>query len=434
MGSGGGGSSGAVSHSEYLETVHSDWLNASGTDTIEKSITEVMDSALGNSPFAAMTAYGPDGYITAYQNVLAAYSVTLAGLASPETAWATLHAQAVITIATPAVLAVADAVVADAADPGDLAVVDAIAPADITDTVDVPGITNAEIAADVANFANDLDADILANVLPKFRRGMQDINAVVSSAFPIGEAIIYAYRDRDVAKHDSALRLDAAGKNTTLRLRNEELHLEVRKTNLNKDVQISQINLDKNVKVGSVNLTKDVDIGKANLSKNTSVETINLNKDIDVGKFNIASMMDYRKMYLQAVEQMSKFYFQDIAWEEGYARLSVEANRIAAVLKKEEAEDQKEIEEADAKWDLEVFAHGCNVMAAISGGVSGGKVKGSKLTSAVGGGLTGAAAGYAVGTSVAGSTIGGMQIGANAGYWGAAIGAVLGAAYGLLSS
>ena len=46
---GGGGGSGAVSHSAYLEAVHGDWLNTTGVDKIEKSMTEVMDSALGNS-------------------------------------------------------------------------------------------------------------------------------------------------------------------------------------------------------------------------------------------------------------------------------------------------------------------------------------------------------------------------------------------------
>lgn len=363
MGSGGGGSSGAVSHSAYLEDVHSDWLNASGTDTIEKSITEVMDSALGSSPFAAMTAYDPDTYITAFQNVVAAYAAALAGLPSAETTWATLHAQAVLTIGAIPTLAIAD----------------------IADTADVPGITPAQIAADVAAFANDLDNDILTRVLPRFRRGMQDINAVVSSAFPIGEAILWAFRDNDLAKHDSAIRLDAAGKNAELGINNQRLHLDVRKANLA--------------------------------------------KDIDVGHFNLTINTDYRKMYLGAVEEMAKIFLQELSFDEGYARLAIESYRIAAVLKKEEAEDQKEIDEADAKWDLEVFTYGCNVMAAISGGVSGSKVKTSKLQSAVGGGLTGAAAGGMIGSAAYGATYG-----SSAGIYGAAIGAVLGAAYGLLSS
>ena len=48
--SGGGGGSGRVSYPSYMETVHNDWLDATGTDTIEISVTQVMDAALGSSP------------------------------------------------------------------------------------------------------------------------------------------------------------------------------------------------------------------------------------------------------------------------------------------------------------------------------------------------------------------------------------------------
>jgi len=38
---------------------------------------------------------------------------------------------------------------------------------------------------------------------------MQDINAVVSSAFVLGEAVIEGFRDRELAKYTSGLRLDS---------------------------------------------------------------------------------------------------------------------------------------------------------------------------------------------------------------------------------
>ena len=56
---GGGSTSGAVDYPDYMEAVHGDWLNTTGVDTIEKSVTEVMDTALGNSPWAGLTAYDP---------------------------------------------------------------------------------------------------------------------------------------------------------------------------------------------------------------------------------------------------------------------------------------------------------------------------------------------------------------------------------------
>ena len=166
--SGGGGASGAVSHSAYLETIHADWLNDTGTDTIEKSMTEVMDSALGSSPWTGLLAYDPDVDIASYEAVVAAFKVLLSGL-SDTVDWATMYAQADLTLA---------------------------------------GVGEAAIIADAAAFGSILDADLNTKILPRFRRGMQDINAVVSSAFVLGQAVIEGFRDRELAKHTSVLRLD----------------------------------------------------------------------------------------------------------------------------------------------------------------------------------------------------------------------------------
>jgi len=95
--SGGGGASGAVSHSAYLETVHKDWLDATGVDTIEKSVTEAMDSALGNSPWMTLTAYDPAADIAAYDAELALFKVLISGL-SDTVDWAALYAQAELTL------------------------------------------------------------------------------------------------------------------------------------------------------------------------------------------------------------------------------------------------------------------------------------------------------------------------------------------------
>ena len=170
--SGGGGASGAVSHSPYLENIHGDWLDKTGVDLIEKSMTEVMDSALGSSPWTTLTAYDPDADIAAYEAAVALFSALLGGL-SETVDWAALYAQASLTIDGPA---------------------------------------EAAIIADAAAFASILDADLLTKILPRFRRGMQDINAVQSSAFVLGEAVIEGFRDRELAKHTSVLRLEKEGK------------------------------------------------------------------------------------------------------------------------------------------------------------------------------------------------------------------------------
>lgn len=277
MGSSGGGSSGKVSHAAYLETIHADWLNNTGLDTMTSSVTDVMNTAIANSPWTALAAYDPDADITAIENGLDAFLTILAGL-SDTVDWAALYAQAEASINGP----------------GD-----------------------ALIAADIAAFEAQLDDNVAVRILPRFRRGMQDINAVVSSSFVIGEAIIEAFQARDVAKYATGLYVD------------------------------------------------------------------NNNKK------------------LNATEQMVQMMARRVGWRESYVRMLVEAKRIKIVAKKEQTERDAEIDEHDAKWDLEVFQYGGNLMAAIGSGTAIPNMAGkNKTASAIGGGMSGAAAGAMMGLAM----------------------------------
>jgi len=85
----GGGSSGAVSYPGYMETIHNDWLDNTGLDTITSSITDIMDTAQGASPWGAQAPYDPDADIAANQAVLTAFVAILAGI-TDTTSWAAL--------------------------------------------------------------------------------------------------------------------------------------------------------------------------------------------------------------------------------------------------------------------------------------------------------------------------------------------------------
>ncbi len=333
---GGGGTSGKVDYPDYMKAAHEDWLTESGTDSIEKSVTEVMNDAMGASPWAAQLAYDPSADLTASTAAIAAFAAVLAGL-SDTANWVTLATQASTTIGAKYVAVVADKV--------------------------GTALTPAQITASIAAFSNDLSDDVNTKVLPRFRRGMQDINAVVSSAFPIGEAIIESYRLRDVARYDSEIRLKA------------------------------------------IELNTDIDKG-------------NLLKDIHVADMNLRSDLEYERMYLEGSNQMMKLMIQRISWLESNTRTTIEANRIKIVAMKEENDVNMEIDKDDALWDLEVFKYGSNVLAGISGGTSG-DAKGSKVSSAIGGALAGAAAGAYVGSVVPGiGTVAGAGIGAGIGLLG----------------
>lgn len=327
MGSSGGGSSGAVSYPAYMQDIHANWLNQSGADLISLSITDVMSSAIGNSPWAVQISYPPDDDIAEYMGTIRAFGAMLAGL-DINSIMGTIYSISKGLISDPVELEIgsivvedrvvddrsvediavedaelADIAVSDASAVGDLVVVDKVIDdiaaiedvvvddielADIADTADVDGITEAVIVDNSLAFANQLDDELLTRVLPRFRRGMQDINSVVSSSYVVGLAVIEAFRDRDLAKFISDLRLTAAMKNADIDLANEGLHLDVRKTNLGKSLAISQTNLSKVIEVVKLNLGKDLDIDKANLLKDVEIEKSNLEKDVQVGSSNIS--------------------------------------------------------------------------------------------------------------------------------------------------
>lgn len=74
-------------------------------------------------------------------------------------------------------------------------------------TLDAELLTTDEIDESVNQYSEQLQADIEEKVIPQFEAGMRDINAVMSSSFLIGEALIYAEKDRNVAKYRADLLL-----------------------------------------------------------------------------------------------------------------------------------------------------------------------------------------------------------------------------------
>jgi hypothetical protein len=368
---GGGGSAGAVDYPEYMKTAHEGWLTALGA------------LVGGASPYAAQVAYDPDTDLAASDAAVAALAALLAGI-TDVTSWAALFTQAGTSIGVTPTYTIAD-----------MAAVTVGAVADITDTADVGEIVEATIVADIAAFADVLDDNVEANILPRYRRGMQDIGAVVSSAFPIGEAIIEAMQAKDVAKYGTDLRLKSAFKNSEIGIENEKLHLDVKKANL-----------AKNLEIGLTNAKLQLDVGRANLEKEVAEAGLNLKSDTD-----------YQKMYIEATGQLLQLMLQRISWNEALAKITIEANRIKIVAKKEEMDTNIEIDALDGIWALETYTYGANMLGAISGGTSM-NAKPGKAASAIGGALSGAASG--------------AMIGSAAGPVGAGIGAVVGGVAGLL--
>jgi hypothetical protein len=299
-GGGGGGQSGKVDYPAYMKTQHETWLTAVATD---------IDTArLGDSPYFAAVAYDPSSKLANMDTAVCAFNTVVDAL-NHENDWDAAMIQAATTI----------------------------------DTL----ISDTYINEDVAAYAAIIDDQTDNVTIPKFQRGMQDINAVQSSAFAIGGALIYGMRDRNVAKYTSELRL------------------------------------------------------KLNLQRNEMIT-------------NSASLM------LQALLSRVEF-------EKAVTHYTIEANRMAIAATKDQTDQDFEFDELDAKWDLEMFQYGGNMMASIAGSAtsqgtpSSGR---SQTASAIGGGLSGAAAGAMVGAKM--GTIGGLP--------GMATGAVIGGILGIGTS
>lgn len=166
-GSSGGGSSGQVSYPSYMETAHSDWL-----DEIDTLI------AAASNPFTSVTAYNPDTSLAANATQLAVFEDLVTAL-DPSSDWSDFWT---------------------------------IAQAKLEADVFSDSLIIAKVAAYLAN----IQARLRQDILPPFQRGMQDVRAVMTSAFTVGEVLLSADAQRDANKYEADLKRDNEDKKNTL--------------------------------------------------------------------------------------------------------------------------------------------------------------------------------------------------------------------------
>lgn len=160
---GSGASSGQVGYPAYVEGAHNDWLNHTSVDIVAASMVDVMNAALGNSPYAAMTPYDPTTALGNIDTEITSFDALVAAIAS------------------------------------------AMSFTDMAPTE----LTSVEIDAEVQAYRDQTDTELIGTVLPRFQGGMRNIGAVHSSAFTLGQAVIEDGQSRDVNKFAADLRLKA---------------------------------------------------------------------------------------------------------------------------------------------------------------------------------------------------------------------------------
>lgn len=289
MGGGGGGSN---DYPDHMINYHTEQLSLVRADML---------IARNNNPYSGRNTYNPTPQLNAMADAIADFD-TDAGLSASD--WADAFAT----------------------------VLGAIPDADDLSSL---------IAARVSAFTNDHDAERLNVILPRFKAGFLDSNAVMTSAFIIGQGIIESYGALDVARYDADLTEKAF-------LQEEKLKVE-------------------RSRIAAV---------AANDILNQAGLTINAEQ----------ALLHYR----------------------------IEVQRMGIAARKEEDDQNLEIDASQAAWSLSTYTQGSNMLAAITGGVAPtDSNKPTKMQSALGGAAAGASVGANFGPQAA--IIGGI-VGAFGGY------------------
>ena len=293
----------AIEYPGYMQDMHQLWLDGVvvGTAVETGGVALAIKNARTTNPFTGLTGYDPATSITAMAAAITAFQAIVTAM-DPHANFDTYHNAAVAQI-------------------------------------DATILPDAYILARTQAHAAALDTELNAKVIPRFNAGMRDINAVHTSTFVIGKAIIELDRDDKVDKFMADMRFQADAK-------------------------------------------------RGDLIQNASAEMIRMSlQKIELGRVIMAITIDELRLAIAANSDYK-----------------TEVKALAADL---------------ARWPLEIYKYGSNLLAGIGGGTTSSvPMDGNKTARIIGSGLSGA--------------IAGAQIGAAISSGGAGYGAILGGIAGAL--
>jgi hypothetical protein len=241
---------------------------------------------------------------------------------------------------------------------------------DLADESEVDASTNAQRAI--------VSDQLTADILPRFQAGMRDINAVQSSAFVIGRAVIEGMGQRDVTKFDSDLRYKAFLQRDNLL---GQAHMQIDKLNsLNADSKnksLAQSFIEEGKMVAQAHLQEDKyqaeSVADGNkLRSQALIQADKIMGDSAKAKSLINAEMARHGSTLiyQDVDSLVKFSLTNLDVYKAWAGFVVDAQRIGYVMQKETYDTKNEHVVKDARWDLDMVQVAGNLIASISGGTS----------------------------------------------------------------
>jgi len=279
------------------------------------------------------------------------------------------------------------------------------------DNIDSNIASISTINSAVSGYAARLDDTIASDVLPRFQAGMRDINAVQSSAFAIGRAVIEGMRDRDVANFDADLTTKLTAQRDQLLsqayLQDDKIlaantdsenkalsavYLQADKLNAmnsdSKNKSLSQAYLDndklvassindKNKALAQVHTQEDgifaTEIANANKLRAAQLQQadkINFDSDKVANLINAEMARHGTTLIYQDTDSYFKHQESSLGIYGNWATTTVDMNRIKYVMQKEYQDKEVEYDISGTNWSMDMAMKMGNVLAAISGGTS----------------------------------------------------------------
>lgn len=350
--SSGGGSAGTVEFPAHIEDIHKEMFGYSGSaKALTTDMSDVLNTALGTggNPYENATAYNPYPEIRSSRNRFDDYLELVEDLDEQED-YATILAKAIEEVDADGVLSNIDidTIVSDAGTDAGTELTAAINAA--VDAI------NEDVIQDVINAHAERVEYQRTRSMRRFNASMADINAVQSSAFILGQALIEAEHLQEVQQMDADLTQQtySAALEVHVNLYREQLRAELQAAVLEKQ-------------------TRD--------------------------RYVIAS-----------TSTMIQILQGKISLQQAATELRSEIDRLAIIAQREYEAAETDLDVGFATWDLEVWQYGANLLSSPNGSASMIPKKPSQAQTAMSGALKGAAAGAALGPwgAVAGLAIGGI--------------------------
>ncbi len=466
---GGGGSSGKVNWPGYLIRTQARMIytgvgsgrDINGTFTGGEvaqgpSIETAIANAWGNSPYTSLAAYDPADRLDEMDNRYSAYDAVVSAL-SPQADWDTFIAAVLATVES-TVLPDAEArdyidvfdVLLDAMSAGSdwgtfattskTAVDSDVLPIAEGKTIAVNLHTDVDALDPSADWQSDVDdvlakatADVLSpetieavveefdsrqtgalnRAVNRFVGGMADVNAVCGSQFVLGIAWLNQQHLLEVSRVNAELTMQFA--------KDKVAFVQ------NGIGQISQARihkLDKKQAATAIQVQNAQARGQLITQGASEIEVANrfaVQSKAQSTAYHIQLGITKAQAILQSAQGVAQMLAQKIDAERTSVAMRVEIDRISLIAQKEQIDSDMDLATKHHLWDLEIFQHGANLLAAIQGGTGTpgtgpGPVRAGSA-SVIGGTLSGAAAGAMMGSAVPGvGTAIGAAVGGIAGY------------------